>query len=293
MKKTDAWMPLWIGAYHADTQRLTRDQHGGYLLLIMDYWRNGPPPDDDEILRTITKATPAQWKKLRPVLSGFFQIADGRWLHKRVEHELEQSRQRKEKAGGKAKAAAQARWDLAKSDTQTDAHGTASSNAPSNAPSIRQALHEQCPTPTPTPTPPPTASSLRSDAQSVGADAREQAPTLAGEACRLMRECGAQRVNPSDPRLLQLLSQGVTPRQLGDLAGELREARGAPQNMALVVATMAGRLRDAAAMPHHPDGTVQRAAGARAPRESTEEHNRRAIAQFLGDPIDDGRTIDA
>ncbi len=281
-------MPLWIGAYHADTQRLTRDQHGGYLLLIMDYWRNGPPPDDDEVLRIITKATPAEWKKLRPVLAGFFRIVDGRWLHKRIEHELEQSKERKEKAGGRAKAAAQARWDRAKND----APGNAPSNAASNAPSIPQALHEQCPTPTPTPT--PTASSLRSDAPSVGADAREPAPTLAGEACRLMRESGAQRVNPSDPRLLQLLSQGVTPRQLGDLAGELREARGAPQNMALVVATMAGRLRDAAAMPQHPDGIAQRAAGARPPRrETTEEHNRRAFAQFLGEPVDDGRTIDA
>ncbi len=250
MTKTDAWMPLWIGAYHADTQRLTRDQHGGYLLLIMDYWRNGPPPDDDEVLRTITKATPTEWKKLRPVLSGFFRIVDGRWLHKRIEHELEQSKERKEKAGGRAKAAAQARWDRAKND----ASGNAPSNATSNARSIPQALHEQCPTPTPSPT--PTASSLRSDAHRAGAP--EPGPTLAGESCRLMREAGTQRVNPSDPRLLQLLSQGVTPKQLGDLAAELREARGAPQNMALVVATMAGRLRDAATMPSHPPGTAQR-----------------------------------
>lgn len=71
-------------------------------------------------------------------------------------------------------------------------------------------------------------------------------PTLAGQACVLMRQAGVQRVNPSHPELLQLLSQGVTPRQMADLAEELREGRGAPPGMAYLIATMAGRLRDAA-----------------------------------------------
>lgn len=143
--KTDAWMPLWIGSYLADTQRLTRDQHGGYLLLIMDYWRNGPPPDDDEVLRAITKATPAEWKKLRPALVGFFRLVDGKWNHKRIDQELADSMSRKAKAGSKAKAAAEARWKQGR--------GNASGNAPGNAPSIPtsspQAMHKECPTPSP------------------------------------------------------------------------------------------------------------------------------------------------
>ena len=70
--KTDAWMPLWIGAYLADTQHLTRDEHGAYFLLMMAYWRNkGPLQDDDKRLSSIVKASPKEWKELRPVLVEF------------------------------------------------------------------------------------------------------------------------------------------------------------------------------------------------------------------------------
>lgn len=144
MKKTDAWMPLWIGSYLADTQHLSRDEHGGYLLLIMAYWRTGVPLiDDDKRLSSIVKATPKEWKELRPTLAEFFVVANGVWMHKRIEQELSSAVEKQTKAASKAQAAAQARWKNAPSIT--------SSNAPSNATSIPHALHKECPTPTPTP----------------------------------------------------------------------------------------------------------------------------------------------
>ena len=86
------WMPLFIGDYKRDTSRLTRDQHGGYLLLIMDYWINGPPPDDDVQLAVIAQASLVEWQKtLRPRLSPFFHVIDGRWRHKRIDRELERA----------------------------------------------------------------------------------------------------------------------------------------------------------------------------------------------------------
>lgn len=140
--KVDAWMPLWIGAYLADTMTLTTQQHGAYLLLLFAYWRNrGPLDDDDEDLASVVKASSLEWKKLRPKLERFFIVADGRWSHKRADDELQKAGIRKAAAVTKAQAAAEARW--AKTREQS------SSNAPGDAPSIHQALLKDCPTPSP------------------------------------------------------------------------------------------------------------------------------------------------
>lgn len=129
MSRHDAWMPLYVGDYLADTARLTTAQHGAYLLLLMDYWRNGSLPDDDAVLAQVTKCSPQEWRKIRPALVGMFQLVDGKWTHKRVEQELADSRKRSEKAEERARHAAKLRWG-----------SDAPSNAPRNAPSMPQAM---------------------------------------------------------------------------------------------------------------------------------------------------------
>lgn len=82
-ERADAWMPLWIGDYLADTMGLSTAQHGAYLLLIMAYWRDGQAlPDDDDFLRGITKTERGEWKRMRPVIARFFTVADGCWRHR-------------------------------------------------------------------------------------------------------------------------------------------------------------------------------------------------------------------
>ncbi len=109
-KEASAWMPFYIGDYLGDTQRLTTEQHGAYLLLILDYWRNGPAPDDDAVLQQITKLDRAGWKRCRPALQRLFNIVDGEWRHKRIEHELDRARANADRRSSKAREGAGAKW---------------------------------------------------------------------------------------------------------------------------------------------------------------------------------------
>jgi len=139
--------------------------------------------------------------------------------------------------------------------------------------------------------PPPSSSSSSSDSSLRSESLAARAGTQAGQACRLMREAGIARTNPSDPRLLQLLSQGVTPRQLGDLATELREAGNAPETASYVLKAMEGRLRAAAAMPQHPDGTAQRI-GNRSSTPTRQERISATVAELTGRTRHEPEVID-
>ena len=132
--KTDVWLPLYIGDYLADTSRLTTEQHGAYLLLIMDYWRNGPPPDDDSVLAQITRMSPDAWSNACSTIRAFFKHVDGKLIHGRIEAELEEAGRKKATAVAKAAKAAEVRWHK-------------------HAPSTTQAMLEQCPSPSPSPSP--------------------------------------------------------------------------------------------------------------------------------------------
>jgi uncharacterized protein YdaU (DUF1376 family) len=85
-------MPFYTADYTRDTMHLTRDEHGGYILLLIACWNNGGRLlNKPGHLATIARATPAEWKRLAPVLKRFFRV-EGRWLvHKRVVAELEKA----------------------------------------------------------------------------------------------------------------------------------------------------------------------------------------------------------
>lgn len=85
-KKTDLWMPLYVGDYLADTGHLTTTQHGAYLLLMMHYWRKRELPDDDKQLAAIAKLQLRIWLDIKGTVQAFFH--DG-WRHKRIDAELE------------------------------------------------------------------------------------------------------------------------------------------------------------------------------------------------------------
>jgi uncharacterized protein YdaU (DUF1376 family) len=164
-------MPLWIGDYLADTKRLTLEQHGAYLLLLMDYWRNGAPPDDDATLARILGVDLKNWRKIRPVLASFFTLDQGRWQHRRVEAELAGARERSGKAAAKAKLAATRRWERERGQA-AGSIGDAPSNAPSMPDAMLQAMLEDMPQPCP---PPVTYSVPSEQAQSAPPDPNKEA----------------------------------------------------------------------------------------------------------------------
>lgn len=83
----NTWMPLYVADYLRKTTRLTTEQHGAYCLLIMDYWVNGAPPDDDVALAQIVRLPLNTWRKHRNVIQSFFSVKDGKWAHDRIEDE--------------------------------------------------------------------------------------------------------------------------------------------------------------------------------------------------------------
>lgn len=143
-RKLDIWMPLYIADYAKDTFHLTRDQHGGYLLLIMAAWVSGGRlPNDPPRLAAIAKATPREWAKLAPVLLPFFKIR-GEWLvHKRISEERQRAEQvsdakrKNGQRGGRPKSKSKADAKLMGKLTETHARVTvdvSTSEVPSEPP---------------------------------------------------------------------------------------------------------------------------------------------------------------
>jgi uncharacterized protein YdaU (DUF1376 family) len=103
-------MPFFVGDYLSATGRLTTEQHGAYLLILLDYWKNGPPPADDAVLAQIARLSPAAWKKAKPALIGFFDVRDGQLIQKRVERERDRAAEITEERSKAGKAGAEKRW---------------------------------------------------------------------------------------------------------------------------------------------------------------------------------------
>lgn len=88
------YFPLYGADYLADTRHLTTQEHGAYLLLLLNYWMKGGLPDDEILLARIAGLGTRDWNKARPVLAAFF--GDG-WIHLRVEAELAKAKDKSDK----------------------------------------------------------------------------------------------------------------------------------------------------------------------------------------------------
>lgn len=101
------FMPLYVADYMSDAAHLSTLEHGAYLLLIMTYWQRGEPlPNDDKKLARICRLTPLQWKRIKPQILEFFDVAVLQLSHSRIERELSNVRAKSlnRRKGGLARA---------------------------------------------------------------------------------------------------------------------------------------------------------------------------------------------
>lgn len=131
--RVDTWMPLFIRDYYADTQHLSAERHGIYMLLIMAYWMTGRPlPDDDEHLGALAKQSPADWARHRPIIAAFFRVGGGEWRHKRVDQELARAADVMEQRQAAGKASAKRRRPSTEAQREAQREGNVRTNETPN-----------------------------------------------------------------------------------------------------------------------------------------------------------------
>jgi len=98
--KTDIWMPIYIKDYLASTSRLNPEQHGIYLLLMFDYWINGPLPNDIEMLCNVVGNPKDNPRVLTWLLEKYFYLDKEKnvWKKERIETELTRASKNRETA---------------------------------------------------------------------------------------------------------------------------------------------------------------------------------------------------
>lgn len=250
-KRNDTWMPLYIGDYLADTSRLSTEQHGAYLLILMDYWRNGPPLDDEEELASISKLPLPQWRKHAAKLRGFFDSVDGRLIQKRADAERAKAGAISSKRSEAGKAGAAKKHGKQPDESEATGMAKLVANAMANAQQNDRPSQSQSNTSITDGEFSNTAAPGATDPPAQPDDPEPPpTPSLAGRACLACRGANVHDVNPSHPDLLRLLAAGVTPEEIGATAAEC--AGKGKARFAYVLATVERRRSEAAARPGAP-----------------------------------------
>jgi len=88
------WFRFYPGDYLRDTQLLTPEEHGCYMLMIMHYYSTGKPlPADRFVLSKIFKVSPQKTCKILSTISQLFVKKDGCFYHPKIERELKKSKE--------------------------------------------------------------------------------------------------------------------------------------------------------------------------------------------------------
>ena len=92
MSSKRPWFPLYCPDYLGDTQHLSVEQHGAYLLLLMAMWnsQDGRLPNNERLLARITKVSGKRWtRSFAPTILPMLIVTDAWVSQKRLQKELE------------------------------------------------------------------------------------------------------------------------------------------------------------------------------------------------------------
>jgi uncharacterized protein YdaU (DUF1376 family) len=100
-KTPNFFFRFYWNEYANKTSSLTLLQHGAYLGCMLEYYRTGRPLPSDftAIYRILRAFTPEEQQAVVSILEQFFEKqADGSWRHDRIECELREIEQRRQKS---------------------------------------------------------------------------------------------------------------------------------------------------------------------------------------------------
>ena len=207
------------------------------LFLWCRAWKQMPAaslPDDEQVIAAFAKLPLQRFRKLRAkVMRGFVKCSDGRWYHSVLAAEAFSAFMRKRSFHKKREGDAERlrKWRESKRETPPE---------------------------TPNETPNETRFVAEGQGQGQGqgqghvnpvythASTDSTIPSPGGAASARMRKAGLQDANPSHPKLLALLDQGITLDELGQAAEEAVKKK---KGFAYALAVAEGRRRDSAITP--------------------------------------------
>ncbi len=99
------YMPLYPDALIGDTMHLSVGEFGAYMLILVSMWSaGGSLPNDDKVLRRVSRVPPANWTRMRPTIMAMLTVDGDRVTQRRLRDEFEKaagSRARRANAGRK------------------------------------------------------------------------------------------------------------------------------------------------------------------------------------------------
>lgn len=224
-----------LGDYAKRALSFSMLEHGAYSVLRDRYFTKEEPIPSADVYRVASARTRDERAAVDAVLSEFYRLDDGAWRCDEFDAQLEVARnkitaaQQNGKKGGRPK----------KNRNETEEKPTGFSVGSISETQVK--AHARVPSPQS----PDTNTQIPERERSSPAPAREgpaEPGTAYGAASRAMRLKGMADAYPSDRRLRELVDQGATPDEFGDVAEEaVRKGKG----FAWALTALIGRRADA------------------------------------------------